>query len=228
MRPSYNTYEGFHPPKLAKDFIQIIASIKHVLSLWDFPRQTSPLGGPFLPCYSLPPCRPSIPGLELINLDFGPLRRSANLPVTLAVHIPRPQLQVSSLLPFPLLLRTPYRLCSLQRLACLYLSSLDFPNLNMSLDLGSLLAMQLHLRSDHSQAPSPYRVPRQRQNLIALKDDTDVLPLRVLLEVFVVLYISTFRGVDGVVAAHSTVLTREPVRAALAEDDVARDDILLC
>lgn len=33
-------------------------------------------------------------------------------------------------------------------------------------------------------------------------------------------------GVDGVVATHATVVAREPVCAALAEDDVAGDHIL--
>ena len=64
--------------------------------------------------------------------------------------------------------------------------------------------------------------------MVALEDDADVLPLRVLLGVFVVFHVPAFCGVDGVVAAHGTVLTGEPVRAALAEDDVSGDDILFC
>lgn len=39
--------------------------------------------------------------------------------------------------------------------------------------------------------------------------------------------VSAFFGEDGVVATHAAVLTGEPMRAALSEDDVARDNVLL-
>lgn len=64
--------------------------------------------------------------------------------------------------------------------------------------------------------------------MAALEDDADVLPLGVPLGVLVVFHVPAFGGVDGVVAAHGAVLAGEPVRAALAEDDVSWDDILFC
>lgn len=61
-----------------------------------------------------------------------------------------------------------------------------------------------------------------------LKHDPDVLSLGVLLRVLVVLNVPTFRRINRVVPPHRAVLAGEPVRAALAENDVARDHILLC
>lgn len=61
-----------------------------------------------------------------------------------------------------------------------------------------------------------------------LKHDANVLPLGVLERVLVVLHIARLRREDGVIAADVAVLAGEPERAALAEDDVAWDDILFC
>lgn len=47
------------------------------------------------------------------------------------------------------------------------------------------------------------------------------------LRIAVVLDVARLRRVDGVVAAHAAVVAREPVRAPLAEDDVAGDHVLL-
>lgn len=44
--------------------------------------------------------------------------------------------------------------------------------------------------------------------------------------VAVELDVAGLRGVDGVVATHAAVVAGEPVRAALAEDDVAWNHIL--
>jgi hypothetical protein len=46
--------------------------------------------------------------------------------------------------------------------------------------------------------------------------------------VFVVFYVARLGCVDSMVAAHSTIITGKPVGSSLAEDDVARDDILFC
>jgi hypothetical protein len=67
-----------------------------------------------------------------------------------------------------------------------------------------------------------------RQDLVALKHHTDVLAFRMLQRVFVVFYVARLGGVDGVVAAHGAVVAWEPFGAALAEDDVARDNVLFC
>lgn len=48
-----------------------------------------------------------------------------------------------------------------------------------------------------------------------------------LLGIFVVLHEAGLGRVDRVVATHSAVFAREPVGAALAEDDIAWDNILL-
>lgn len=58
--------------------------------------------------------------------------------------------------------------------------------------------------------------------------DADVLAFRVLLWVFVVLYVARFGGVNRMVAAHGAVVAGEPVGASLAEDYVSRDNILFC
>ncbi len=60
-----------------------------------------------------------------------------------------------------------------------------------------------------------------------LERNANVLPLRVQRRVLVVLDVARLRGVDSVVATHAAVGAGEPVRAALAEDDVARYDILI-
>lgn len=46
--------------------------------------------------------------------------------------------------------------------------------------------------------------------------------------IFVVLHVAALRGIDCVIATDGTVLAGEPVSSALTEDDVARDNILLC
>jgi len=48
----------------------------------------------------------------------------------------------------------------------------------------------------------------------------------VLYGITVVFHIAGLGGIDGVVSAHGAVLAGEPMRASLAEDDVAWDDIL--
>jgi ABC-type uncharacterized transport system permease subunit len=68
----------------------------------------------------------------------------------------------------------------------------------------------------------------QREDLISLEDNTNVLSFGILLGVFVVLHIAAFGSINSVIAAHGAILAGEPVRAALAEDDVAWDDILFC
>lgn len=67
-----------------------------------------------------------------------------------------------------------------------------------------------------------------RQHLVALEYNTNVLAFWVLQRVFVVFYVAGLGGVDGVVASHAAVVAWEPFRAALAEDDVARDHVLFC
>ena len=62
--------------------------------------------------------------------------------------------------------------------------------------------------------------------MVAFKDDADVFPARVLFRVAVVFHIASLRSVDGVIAPHAAVFAGEPERAALAEDNVAWDDIL--
>lgn len=59
-----------------------------------------------------------------------------------------------------------------------------------------------------------------------LKHDTDVPSLGMFFRVLVVLDISCLRRIYSVVSPHPTVLTGEPVRAALTEYDVAGDHIL--
>jgi hypothetical protein len=68
----------------------------------------------------------------------------------------------------------------------------------------------------------------QWEDLISLENNANVLSFRVLLRVFVVLYVAAFGSINCVIATHGAVLTGEPVRTALAEDDVAWDDILFC
>lgn len=67
---------------------------------------------------------------------------------------------------------------------------------------------------------------RARQRLGALEDDADVAALGVQGGILVVLDVAGGRRVDRVVAAHGAVLAGEPFRAALAEDDIAGDDVL--
>lgn len=62
--------------------------------------------------------------------------------------------------------------------------------------------------------------------MVAFEGDSDILALRVKLGIFVVFHVAGLGGIDGVVASHSAVLAGEPVCAALAEYDVAWDDIL--
>ncbi len=62
--------------------------------------------------------------------------------------------------------------------------------------------------------------------MVLLESHANVFPLRMHRGVTVVVHVTGLRGVDGVVSADVAVRTREPVRAALAEDDVAWDDIL--
>lgn len=61
-----------------------------------------------------------------------------------------------------------------------------------------------------------------------LEDYAYVLPLRMPFGISVVLDVSCLRRVNGVIAAHGAIFAWIPMCAALAEDDVARDHILLC
>ena len=80
----------------------------------------------------------------------------------------------------------------------------------------------------HAQASSAHCMGWLRQNLGALEYNADVLAFRVLEGIFVVFDVAGLGGVDGVVAAHGAVVAGKPFRAALAEDDVARDYVLFC
>ncbi len=62
--------------------------------------------------------------------------------------------------------------------------------------------------------------------MVSLEDNADVLPLWVLVRVLVILHVAGLRGIDGVVATHGAVFAGEPMGAALAEDDISRNDIL--
>lgn len=66
----------------------------------------------------------------------------------------------------------------------------------------------------------------QWEDLIPLEDNANVLSFGILLGVLIIFYVATFGSINCMIAAHGAVLTGEPVRAALAEDDVAWDNIL--
>jgi hypothetical protein len=82
--------------------------------------------------------------------------------------------------------------------------------------------------SKHPQPPPSNRMRRLRQHLSTLKHNTDILAFWMLEGVFVVFYVAGLSGVDGVIASHAAVVAWKPFRAALAEDDVARDYVLFC
>jgi hypothetical protein len=64
--------------------------------------------------------------------------------------------------------------------------------------------------------------------VLFIECDANVLSFRVLARVLVVPHVARFGREDAVVAPEFAVLTREPRRAALAEDDVAGDDVFAC
>lgn len=64
--------------------------------------------------------------------------------------------------------------------------------------------------------------------MVFFERDADVLSLRMLAWVFVVPYVSGFCCEDAVISSEFAVFAGEPVRATLAEDDVAWNDVLAC
>lgn len=64
--------------------------------------------------------------------------------------------------------------------------------------------------------------------MIFLQCYANVLSLRMSIRVAVVSYVSRLRSEDAVIAAELAVLARKPCGAALAEYDVAWNDILAC
>lgn len=168
-------------------------------------------------CFS--PGRPSIPRLELPHLDLGPLRRSPNLPIGLSVHVSGPQLQVSSLLALSLLL----------------LSLFDGnPSTGVPLehqiraDSGLFHRRQLHLCSNHAEPPSAHTISGEREDLVPLEDNSNVLSLWMLLWILVVFDVSAGRRIYRMISSHCAVFAREPMCAALAEYNVAGNHILFC
>lgn len=63
---------------------------------------------------------------------------------------------------------------------------------------------------------------------MALEHNTDVLSLGMFFRVFVVLDITALHRIDRVVSSHRAVIAWEPVRASLAEYNIAGDHILFC
>lgn len=66
------------------------------------------------------------------------------------------------------------------------------------------------------------------QTIRTIECNTDVLPLGVQKGIAVVFYVPGGFGEKGVVAADADICAGEPVGAALAEEDVAGDDVLVC
>ena len=61
----------------------------------------------------------------------------------------------------------------------------------------------------------------------AIERHADVLALGIDSGIAVEFHVAGLKGENCVVAAHAAVVAGKPVRAALAEDDVARDDVLI-
>lgn len=66
-----------------------------------------------------------------------------------------------------------------------------------------------------------------RQGISLIEDDADVLAFRMLEGITVVADVAGCHCEDRVVAAHGDVCAGEPVRAALAEEDVSCYDIFV-
>lgn len=173
--------------------------------------QTLHLGRAVSTSLSFTPRQPAILAVIRLRRDTGLLRSATNLPVRLTVHITRAQLgALRGIRGSHTRNHNPVRAHSSRQIRARgrFLSDINPGHRN---------AVQL---------PPAGGIPRRRQLALLLEADADVLAVRMALRVQVVPDVAGLGGVDGVVSAQGAVLTGEPLRPPLPEDDASRHDVL--
>lgn len=165
--------------------------------------QTLHLGSPLSSLLTLSPRRPTVTTIITHREDTSPLSGATDLPIGLTVHVTRAQLRTED---------------GLDGLDILYTNTV---RVNGSSQIRLRLHALLHRHSGHVKLAAIGRIARVRELLLLVENNSDEAALGMLLGVEVIANVTSLRGINGVVPAHTTVFTGEPERSALAEDDTS-------